>query len=139
MSTLYEQTSGTIQMASGLIFSGYSGHGKGLNNPAEEAVVGEGPIPAGEWEVVSWTEGEAHYIDHHGHDKGPIVAILKPVGHDAHGRSGFLCHGDNPLMNHTASDGCIVTGRTARLAWRASGDRKIFVVAKQGVPHDKVN
>jgi len=117
----YQQGSGKIFDGAGaLIGVGYSGHGAGLNNPAMEAVPGTGPIPVGKWRIVEW-------LDHHPH-LGPCVARLAPVGHDAHGRSAFDIHGDNSNLNHTGSDGCIVTNRIIRQAWRDSGDLEIDVV-----------
>lgn len=80
----------------------YSGHDLGLNNPDLEHEQGIGPIPCGMWKIIRWD-------NHHG-DKGPCVAILEPVGHNACGRSGFLIHGDNKEGNHSASHGCIIDG-----------------------------
>lgn len=99
----------------------YSGHGAGLNSPAMEAVADIGPIPAGQWRIVRWD-------DHHD-DKGPIVAVLEPVGHDAHGRTGFLIHGDNALGNNSASHGCIVAGPAIRQTMRDSGDTDLLVIS----------
>lgn len=63
-------------------FTAYSGHGNGLNNPDMEDIVGVGPIPRGEWEVVEWLDNYEN--------KGSCVARLVPVGFDPHGRSGFF-------------------------------------------------
>jgi len=98
----------------------YSGHAEGLDNPAMEAVRMIGPIPRGRWRIVQWD-------DHHGR-LGPIVAILEPVDHDAHGRTAFRIHGDTMLANFTASDGCIVADHNLRVAMRASGDMDLEVV-----------
>lgn len=114
---LYKQ-SGELHIG-GVVFTAYSGYGAGLNNPALEAVPNNGPIPRGEWHVFEWCD---HY-----EDKGPVVARLSPVGFDPHGRSGFLCHGDNSAQNHTASHGCIIANRDAREAWRASSDTHLTV------------
>lgn len=108
---------GVIMRASTL----YSGHGSGLNNPALEAMANVGPIPAGLWRIIEW-------LDHY-EDKGPIVARLEPVGHDAHKRSGFLIHGDNSLSNHSASHGCIIADHDLRTAMRAIPDFALQVVA----------
>lgn len=78
----------------------YSGNGIGLNNPAMEAVPNVGPIPAGWWHIDRWDAV-------HG-TKGKIVAVLRPVGHNADNRTNFLVHGDNDAADHTASDGCII-------------------------------
>jgi hypothetical protein len=116
----YRQSDGDITLDGQSIGAGYSGHGIGFNNPAEEAVHGVGPIPRGQWQIAAW-------YDNYG-PKGPTVARLSPVGHDAHGRSGFLIHGDNSAMDHTASDGCIIASRDIRSRLRASGETLLEVV-----------
>lgn len=116
----YSQSRGNI-IANGFTEGiGYSGHGVGLNNGALEAEACIGPIPKGRWHIAEWFDNYK--------DKGPIVARLEPVGHDAHGRSGFLIHGDNAAMNYTASDGCIIANRNVRTNWRASNDKDIEVI-----------
>ena len=99
----------------------YSGHGPGLNNPLRESMHDIGPIPAGLWHIVRWD-------DHHG-DKGPVVAVLEPIGHDAYGRTGFLVHGDNSKGDFSASHGCIVASHAIRQAMRESGATHILVVS----------
>lgn len=116
----YAQHTGEIAIDGHAIGFGYSGHGVGLNNPDLEAMQNIGPIPRGQWLITRWD-------DHHA-EKGPQVAVLSPVGHDAHGRSCFLIHGDNPALNHTASHGCIVAARTIRDALRASGETALEVI-----------
>lgn len=117
----YQQSDGELRNNGMLAGHGYSGHGEGLNNHAMEAVPNVGPIPVGMWRIIRWDE-------HHG-NKGPIVAVLEPEGHDAHGRTDFLVHGDNQAMNHTASHGCIILDRDQREAWRESGDMQLEVMA----------
>jgi hypothetical protein len=117
----YNSSTGAFKTSDGnLVALCYSGHGDGLNNPALEAVAIVGPIPRGRWQIVRWD-------DHHG-TKGPIVAVLRPDGHDAHGRSGFLIHGDNTAANHSASHGCIIMNRPARVLLRAGGQMSFEVV-----------
>lgn len=119
MAIFYAQATGHIEINGSMIGVGYSGHESGLNNPDAEAIPDVGPIPRGEWRIARWD-------DHHG-DKGPQVAVLEPVGHDAHGRSGFLIHGDNAALDHTASHGCVIAARTIRDALRASGESRLLV------------
>lgn len=115
----YDQKTGHITLRNTLVGTGYSGHGVGLDNPDLETMANVGPIPRGEWRIMRWD-------DVHG-DKGPIVAILAPMHHDAHGRSAFLIHGDNSAGNHSASHGCIIAGPEIRKALRASGETKLVV------------
>lgn len=115
----YTQLRGHAAHDGELIGIGYSGFGPGKNNPDMEAKPNVGPIPRGEWKIVRWD-------DHHA-DKGPQVAVLEPVGHDAHGRSAFLIHGDSAEHPGQASHGCIIMDRNIRDKWRASGDTKIVV------------
>jgi hypothetical protein len=117
----YNSRTGLISHNGDKIGMGYSGNGNGLDNPALESVHGIGPIPVGHWLITEWVDNYP--------TKGPVVAILAPVEHGAHGRTGFLIHGDNQEMNHTASHGCIIAQRWIRQQWRASGDNKLEVVA----------
>jgi len=116
---VYSQTSGTITLDGKMIGKGYSGHGKGLNNPDREKERNVGPIPAGEYSV-----GKVFKHD----SKGPIVMRLTPTGHTAHGRDGFLIHGDNPDGNKSASEGCIILGPEVRKKIADSGVTKLRVV-----------
>jgi hypothetical protein len=120
----YSQSTGRFSRDGKLIGVGYSGIGAGLDNPAMEAVVKTGPIPAGDWTIDTARDG--------GH-LGPEVMNLEPVApFDAHGRTLFRIHGDNHAANHTASDGCIILGpqfRTRIAAAVAAGDDHLTVTA----------
>ena len=124
MAFTYQQSTGRFSRDGALIGIGYSGHGDGLNNPEMEAVHNEGPIPAG-----SWTIGGAHTDG----PLGPMVMNLAPApGFDALGRTAFRIHGDNDLLNHTASDGCIILGpqyRSQIAQAVAAGDTTLQVTA----------
>ncbi len=87
-----------------LIGTGYAGHGEGLNNHAKEAVANLGPIPCGLWSV-------SFPFDHP--TKGPLCFRYVPLTYKGP-RSGFLMHGDNSQMNHSASDGCTVFPHAVR-------------------------
>jgi len=104
----YHSDTGLIESPTGFkLGDGYSGNGAGLNNPAMESAPMHGPIPRG-----AWTIGTFH--DDPG-GKGPVVAHLTPcVDTHTFGRSGFMIHGDNQALNHTASEGCIVAPRFIR-------------------------
>jgi len=99
---------------------GYSGNGDGLNNPAMEDKMDIGPIPRGLYRI------EGFFDDL---EKGPVVTHLDPdPSNEMYGRSGFMIHGDNQSMNHSASDGCIILDRDIREAIRDSEDMELTVI-----------
>jgi hypothetical protein len=114
----YSQSKGELDHDGAAVGVGYSGHGDGMNNPDDEAIPNVGPIPAGDWSI-----GAAEDMPH----LGPVAMPLTPQGHNAHGRFGFFIHGDNPAMNRTASDGCIILSRPIREQIAASGDTDLNV------------
>ena len=119
----YQQSTGNLTDKFGsVIGQGYSGNGADLNNPAGQGDIGHGPIPQGQWLI-----GEFQTYPH----LGKIVALLLPApGNNMDGREGgFFIHGDNDLLNHTASDGCIVLSRPLREAVAASGDTDLQVTS----------
>lgn len=82
---------------------GYSGHGEGRNNPEMETVHDLGPIPRGLWRIG----------DPVNHPRmGPLTFPLIPIGHDAHGRTGFFIHGNNAAND--ASHGCPILDHEIR-------------------------
>ena len=100
----YSQSTGRFTTDDGHSYTGYSGHGAGLNNPDKEFEKFVGPIPRGEYTVTD--------INTH---KGPMTCVLKPdASNTMKGRNGFLIHGDNKKGDHSASQGCIVVGPQAR-------------------------
>lgn len=103
---------GRLTFPGRIAFGLYSGHGDGLNNPEKENDKGVGPLPRGLYRIVQWRD-DPHL--------GPCVAQLQQVKGETFGRSGFYIHGDNALMNHSASDGCIIAPRDVRFAFRATG------------------
>jgi hypothetical protein len=119
----YSQASGDVTDPSGKpVGIGYSGRGAGLNNPLMQATPDVGPIPRGAWTIGT-------FFDDPG-GKGPIVAHLKPwCSTETYGRSGFMVHGNNAALNHTASEGCIILPRVVRELVRASGDTELDVTA----------
>jgi hypothetical protein len=117
---LFNSTNGHLSRNGILVGVGYSGNGPGLNNPALDGAVDVGPIPRGAWII-------GQFFDDPG-GKGPVVARLSPAdGTDDLGRTGFLIHGDNAAMNHTASEGCIILARDIREQIAASGDTDLEV------------
>lgn len=119
----YSQTTGVIRRDSGWSATGYSGHHNGVNAPELQACSNVGPIPRG-----SYTISKPYTDD----EKGPVVMRLTPDAENTMwGRSGFLIHGDNQQMNHSASEGCIILPRVAReFIGRVvgSGDNRLTVV-----------
>ena len=117
----YHQRSGRLLRDGDLVGHGYSGDGPALadgrNNPAMEAARGRGPIPRGRWRIGPPRDSRR---------VGPHAMDLTPVGHDAHGRSAFMIHGD--AAGHDASRGCIVLSRPLRRRISDSGDSLLEVV-----------
>jgi hypothetical protein len=125
MSWTYEQKTGRL-LANGAYFAtGYSGHGIGVDNPADESVANVGPLPEG-----TYTIGPGFYNPR----TGPVSMRLTCVAGEQFGRSEFLVHGDNQALNHTASEGCLILPHAVRVVIDASPDRELIVVA--GVPRD---
>lgn len=116
---VFHQSTGQLFHDGKYVATGYSGHGAGLNNHTMEAVHGVGVIPCGRWRI-----GPVYDHPH----LGRHIMALTPIGHDAHGRDAFRMHGDNPLMNHTASDGCLIFGLQVRDMVAASNDNDLEVV-----------
>jgi len=121
MTWSYSQSTGALSHNGEFIATGYSGIGDGLNNPADQDQPFVGPLPQG-----SYTIGAVE-ID--GGHLGPYVMPLDPqASNTMFGRDGFFIHGDNPAMNHSASNGCIVLPRVIRTLIAQSGDAELSVV-----------
>jgi hypothetical protein len=115
----YSQSSGALSHDGVPVGTGYSGNGEGLDNPHLQDVPDEGPIPEGIYAI-----GPAS--THPG--KGQVVMALRPdPANRMFRRSGFLIHGDNANMNHTASEGCIILSRSIRNQIDKSEDRVLVV------------
>ena len=100
----YDVLTGELRDREGLILTvGYSGWGSAKNDPTQEHVRGRGPIPRGTYMIGPPRNSK---------NVGPVAMYLWPIGHDAHGRSALMIHGDN--TTGTASKGCIVAERGAR-------------------------
>jgi hypothetical protein len=119
----YSQATGEFTEDGQLLATGYSGNGDGMNNPAMQQVHGTGPIPQGSYTI------EAPHADA---EVGPVAMCLVPAaGNAMFNRGDFLIHGDNPALDHSASEGCIVLPHTARAAIGAkvlAGDDQLTVV-----------
>jgi hypothetical protein len=124
MTWTYDSGTGALARNGGLVGTGYSGHGPGVNDPTTESMPNVGPIPRGEWTIGPFFNDP---------EKGPTVAHLIPDAATAtFGRSGFMIHGDTAadVENGTdlASEGCIILARPIREQIAASGDNDLQVV-----------
>jgi hypothetical protein len=117
----WDQSAGELSHNGTLVSRGYSGNGRGVNNPAMQDAVAVGPIPRGDWRMTA--------LRLTGASTGPYTIVLEPEpGTDARGRSAFRIHGDNAKLDRSASHGCIILPRNVReLIWK-SGDRELEVV-----------
>ena len=116
----WDQSAGLLSRA-GKSWRGYSGAGRGKNNPAMQAAVGVGPIPQGLWTVIARRDSPS---------TGPCTLVLVPdSNNETFGRSEFRIHGDSIAHPGTASHGCIILPRAVRDAIWASGDRRLEVIA----------
>lgn len=113
----YFQRTGDIVHNGQYVGKGYSGYGGCCNQSWAEDRKNEGPIPRCEYAI-----GPANG------DKGPYTMSLTPVGHRAHGRTGFLIHGDSRKFPGTASTGCIVLLYDIRKKISESGDTDLEVI-----------
>jgi hypothetical protein len=99
---------------------GYSGNGKGKDNPSWEHIANVGPIPRGLWQISRPIV--------HAHLAPPVLRLTPAPGTDTFGRDGFLIHGDKIVAPGTASHGCIILGPAIRKAIAASADKTLQVV-----------
>lgn len=123
MPSLYQISTGNFTPSGGPLNAGigYSGNGEDLNNILSQNIHNHGPIPVGFYTFDSW------YNDP---EKGPIVTKLIPSPTNImYGRSGFMIHGDNKEMNHTASDGCIILPHWLRQTLSTLEDQTLQVIA----------
>ncbi len=117
---VYHQKTGKLTLNNQVITTGYSGKGKGLNNPSMQGVKNTGPIPKGLYKIREPRifKGMKNCFD------------LTPVGDtETFGRSEFLIHGDNTKKNQSASEGCIIIDKSVRDEIAKSKIRLLRVIA----------
>lgn len=103
---VYQQSSGALWAPTGELWGrGYSGRERGKNNHEFEHVKNVGPIPCGIWSINGVYDSPK---------LGPLVIVLIPFEHEAHGRTFFRIHGDSKKYPGEASKGCIVLKREIR-------------------------
>lgn len=108
---VYHQCTGNLYLADNedarsFVATGYSGAPDHVNRTESEGLVAKGPIPRGVW-----------LMDPPANHKrlGPQSIQLEAADpKTALKRSGFFVHGDNQLVNGTASTGCIILDRATR-------------------------
>lgn len=120
----YHQSTGHLYHNGTLITrGGYSGHGRGKNNPDLENLAGTataGPIPRGDYTI-----GHPHTSAR----TGRHVMNLSPVGHNACGRTDFQIHGESNRHPGQASSGCIIISpKSLRERISGSGDNLLRVI-----------
>lgn len=115
----YSQSSGDLKFNGLKMATGYAGHGNGKNKPSMGHMRNIGPIPKGEYKIKAPRNSAR---------TGPHVLPLVPVGHNALGRTDFQIHGDSRSNPGSASNGCIIMGRSIREKIWGSGIRKLIVV-----------
>lgn len=124
---IYEQKTGRLlqkenDKSAAHVWIGYSGYGKGLNNPALQDEQNIGPIPCGEYDIgAPYTSRRV----------GPYALPLTPRPEtNTFGRSDFLIHGDRVFgPPKSASHGCIILARPIREAIHESCDNVLMVVS----------
>jgi hypothetical protein len=127
----YQQSNGKTALKIGnltlqSVEPGYSGHGKGWNDPESQSVgesddkANAGPIPQGTYTIGPWYAGS----------KGNPMANLTPdPGTEMFGRDGMEWHANNDSKPpFSSSEGCIVSPRSAREAVAGSGITELEVV-----------
>jgi hypothetical protein len=120
MTWQWDQSAGLLTRDGKAVSRGYSGRGRGKNNPALQTAVGIGPIPRGAWRITERYDSA---------NVGPYALKLDAcAGTDACGRSAFRIHGDSIRAPGTASHGCIILPRAIREAIWRSGDRNLVVI-----------
>ena len=103
-----------------MLGQGYSGNGKGKNNPDYESVENVGPLPKGDYDI-----GEPYFSAH----TGPFTLPLIPYPtNNMFGRSDFKIHGDSIKMPGTASNGCIILPREVRESINNNVDKLLKVI-----------
>jgi hypothetical protein len=118
----YCQSTGVLDHDGVPLLNCYAGHGAGVNNPAMQGQHDVGPLPQGRYTMTSLVDSPR---------TGLATIILDPdPANQMFGRSGFRIHGDNPAVNRTASDGCIIAGHAPdRVGIWNSGDHLLEVIA----------
>lgn len=122
MAWTFQITSGTLLNMNNIqVGQGYAGHGPGLNNPAMCNVSDVGPLPIGKYKIEQpRTDAQVGVY---------AMPLVPDPTNEMFGRSAFFIHGDNPELNHSASDGCIILIHPLRADIANSGDDDLIVTS----------
>lgn len=116
------QSTGKLSLNDTFVESCYSGQPPHVNDSAAEGLVGQGPLPKGNWKMVRLL------INTQTH--GPYVIVLEPdaatrarivaMGRDP---DSFRCHGERlEPPPGLASDGCLIASHPTRVVmWEGEG------------------
>lgn len=115
---VYKQSTGEMFFDGKLVAKGYSGQPTAKNDGSKEKVKATGPIPVGRYTLGSPRTYKAM----------KDCVDLTPDGHDAHGRTEFMIHGDSKAKPGTASMGCIILDPAERKALLATKSKTLEVV-----------
>lgn len=119
---VWDQSAGTLSFDGALVSSGYSGKGRGKNNPTLQHLRGVGPLPRGTYRIGAPRTSQR--TGPFAMDLYPIDATPSDTTHDATGRSAFQIHGDSVRSPGEASSGCIILPRVIReRIWRSKVHR----------------
>ena len=116
---LYNEKTGQRTRNDIVVGAGYSGRGRGRNNPLFEAASNIGTVPRRQYRIGSQRSHP---------EKGALTMSLIPIGHAANGRTSFPIHGDRINNPGDASEGCIILDRHVRQTIATSGDADLVVV-----------
>ena len=118
----YHQSTGVFERDGVTLFTGYAGHGAGVNNPSLQQEHDVGPLPQGRYTMLQFIAKATK--------TGLSTIRLQPdPANQMFKRSGFCIHGDNAARNRSASTGCIIIGRAPdrQTIWNGS-DHDLEVV-----------
>lgn len=106
---------------------GYAGASHGVNAPELEHEKNIGPLPRGSYYLV---ERPHPRFASPAFQLAPTYSTARKL--QEYGRGGFWVHGDNAAQNRSASSGCPIFGRAARLRiqyWVGRGHTILMVEA----------
>lgn len=131
---VFKQSTGQISDYSGAVIgTGYSGSGKGINNPDMQSVPDVGPIPCGLWVMEVIVNGAGEWTDYK-QKKSPVIRLTPKQETETFGRSGFLIHGREAgeiigvAETEKSSLGCIIQDHQARVSVARNADKLLRVI-----------